>query len=1017
MATTKTVPSIATAKVPSQADIDRVKAQGMGMVYNPNSTAKTPTVAKPKEDPAVKKQNKQIKQAEKDQLANLTAAQRAELLAMEEALKASGLPPAEIKKTISAEKAANKQETTTAKTTLAATGLQSISPLDANNKPLPITSQAGTYTGDLKTAVDGKVQSAIDLSKKLGIPSLSKTSTKGADITTGFGLDTLMKAAATKDPTTGLYSEDVTGGRMLNRAEGFYGKSFTAEELKANGIKLDKKDPTVGVSKSGSLSTIFKQDETGKYVPVANTRVKVDEDGGLFGGGGFLGLGDVGNFLQMGVSLWNPLAGAALSAANAASYGGNPWDIIKDAGLSYLGSQYLPGVVKNALPTGLTNIGGLTTGLSQGVTKLAQTGDFEEALKYGLAAGIGTNIGGKVFDQFKDASYAKAASEFSSHLLANPGDVQGALMAGIGGGIEETWDQYKRQNPNASFTDFFKKPADMNQQAYNQLIDAFENPTGRPSTQWGPALAGGESALQGYGDVEIGQKFKGTLQDFNDQGFGLPIWESEVNNQYEITQKQRTLEDGKSFNYYEVYDPTTQKTRYYLPDDVSLEGVKSAQTVQEVKSIPQNLDELIAHAVNVGQPLSNVADWAKNQPLGAQDLSQIFDSLTGTSGDKWYETGVESYDQMTKSQVEGMKSKFTDAYNQMAGAAAKYQQDPTDPNKSLLDQAKSYFNYISDLADQYNADPNGEAQYAANLNLYNTITNANPNSFQQLTSSPGSTTTAPPADTTTPPGTGESPAPGDPNAPPTDTPGTGTGGDGTGSTPGNGTGGDGTGGTGTGGTGGGGAGSGSGSGSSKAINFALTPPSYIEPDKISFTPIEIEKPQFNPMVFSLSDFSAGGDGGASEAFSPLKLGTSLLGGTSQPAGGQAQGEENPWDFGNRQPQEEKDVWGFAEGGLASIHPAGEPEFHSEGGLQNRYVKGRGDGTSDSIPAMLANDEFVIPADVVSALGNGSSEAGASVLENFMYEIRKHKQSNGPSELPPDSHGPLEYLSAAMSKGK
>jgi len=112
-----------------------------------------------------------------------------------------------------------------------------------------------------------------------------------------------------------------------------------------------------------------------------------------------------------------------------------------------------------------------------------------------------------------------------------------------------------------------------------------------------------------------------------------------------------------------------------------------------------------------------------------------------------------------------------------------------------------------------------------------------------------------------------------------------------------------------------------------------------------------------------------------------------------------------------------DPYSFAQGGLASKHPAGEPQFYSQGGLGNMYVSGDGDGTSDDVPAMLANNEFVIPADVVSALGNGSSEAGAGVLENFMYEIRKHKQSHNPRDLPPQSKGPLEYLSAAMQKGQ
>jgi hypothetical protein len=88
-----------------------------------------------------------------------------------------------------------------------------------------------------------------------------------------------------------------------------------------------------------------------------------------------------------------------------------------------------------------------------------------------------------------------------------------------------------------------------------------------------------------------------------------------------------------------------------------------------------------------------------------------------------------------------------------------------------------------------------------------------------------------------------------------------------------------------------------------------------------------------------------------------------------------------------------------------------PTFFSEGGLnsmENRYVQGEGDGTSDSVAAMLANGEFVIPADVVSKLGNGSNEAGASVLDQFLKVVRKDANSNG-EELPPKSKGPLAYL--------
>lgn len=109
--------------------------------------------------------------------------------------------------------------------------------------------------------------------------------------------------------------------------------------------------------------------------------------------------------------------------------------------------------------------------------------------------------------------------------------------------------------------------------------------------------------------------------------------------------------------------------------------------------------------------------------------------------------------------------------------------------------------------------------------------------------------------------------------------------------------------------------------------------------------------------------------------------------------------------------------GHAEGGHIEGH---NPQFYSEGGLsaiENRFVKGDGDGTSDSIPAMLANGEFVIPADVVSSLGNGSNDAGAGVLDEFLKVIRDHKRKADSKKLPPDSKGPLAYLIDAQRRTK
>jgi hypothetical protein len=84
---------------------------------------------------------------------------------------------------------------------------------------------------------------------------------------------------------------------------------------------------------------------------------------------------------------------------------------------------------------------------------------------------------------------------------------------------------------------------------------------------------------------------------------------------------------------------------------------------------------------------------------------------------------------------------------------------------------------------------------------------------------------------------------------------------------------------------------------------------------------------------------------------------------------------------------------FAQGG-----DVGHLGGYSDGG---RLLKGPGDGMSDNIPASIANKqparladgEFVIPADVVSHLGNGSTDAGAKQLYAMMDKVRKARTGN------------------------
>jgi hypothetical protein len=85
--------------------------------------------------------------------------------------------------------------------------------------------------------------------------------------------------------------------------------------------------------------------------------------------------------------------------------------------------------------------------------------------------------------------------------------------------------------------------------------------------------------------------------------------------------------------------------------------------------------------------------------------------------------------------------------------------------------------------------------------------------------------------------------------------------------------------------------------------------------------------------------------------------------------------------------------------LASMPPAGIGGY-AQGGMP-RFLSGGGDGMSDSIhasidghqEARLADGEFVIPADVVSHLGNGSSKAGAKQLHAMMDRVRKARTGN------------------------
>ena len=101
---------------------------------------------------------------------------------------------------------------------------------------------------------------------------------------------------------------------------------------------------------------------------------------------------------------------------------------------------------------------------------------------------------------------------------------------------------------------------------------------------------------------------------------------------------------------------------------------------------------------------------------------------------------------------------------------------------------------------------------------------------------------------------------------------------------------------------------------------------------------------------------------------------------------------------------------LASGGLSHLGD------YSDGG---RLLRGPGDGVSDSIPAVignkqparLADGEFVVPARIVSELGNGSTEAGARQLYAMMDRIQKARgKTTGKGKMAKDTKA-SKYLPA------
>ena len=88
---------------------------------------------------------------------------------------------------------------------------------------------------------------------------------------------------------------------------------------------------------------------------------------------------------------------------------------------------------------------------------------------------------------------------------------------------------------------------------------------------------------------------------------------------------------------------------------------------------------------------------------------------------------------------------------------------------------------------------------------------------------------------------------------------------------------------------------------------------------------------------------------------------------------------------------------------------------AHGGPLSQYVQGGGTGRSDSIPAKLSDGEYVMDAETVALLGDGSSKAGAQKLDQFRANIRKQKgKALAQGKFSPDAHDPSHYLTGGRA---
>lgn len=100
------------------------------------------------------------------------------------------------------------------------------------------------------------------------------------------------------------------------------------------------------------------------------------------------------------------------------------------------------------------------------------------------------------------------------------------------------------------------------------------------------------------------------------------------------------------------------------------------------------------------------------------------------------------------------------------------------------------------------------------------------------------------------------------------------------------------------------------------------------------------------------------------------------------------------------------LYDYAHGGYA-----GGGGYNMGGAMRGAlsFVHGGSGGQEDNVNAALSHGEYVVDSDVVSALGDGNTEAGARKLDEMRENVRLHKRSAGKKSIPPKAKSPERYM--------